>query len=99
MSSSPTAASAPAGLEACDCLTPFGDARATVAALLAGERALQLRPVLGADGGDLVPLALLGPMNEALPPRWLTELRRLTATIPAGRWGSPREPVVVTSSN
>lgn len=96
---SPTAAQAPAGLEACDCLTPFGDARATVAALLAGERALQLRPVLGADGGDLVPLALMGPMNETLPPRWLVSLLRLIETIPGGNWGTPREPVVVTSSN
>jgi 3-oxoacyl-[acyl-carrier-protein] synthase I len=89
----------PAGLEACDCLTPFGDARATADALLAGRRALALHPVLGADGGDLVPLALLGPMNETVPPRWLPDLTRLVATIPAGRWGMPREPVVVTSSN
>ncbi len=93
------AATAPVGLEACDCLTPFGDASATVAALLTGRRALQLQPVLGADGGDAVPLALLGPMDESLPPRWLSHLRLLTAKIPAGRWGSVREPVVVTSSN
>jgi len=30
----------PAGLEACDCLTPLGDAAATLAALRAGRRAL-----------------------------------------------------------
>ena len=87
------------GLVACDCLTPLGDARATVAALLAGRRALELRPVLGAEGGDLVPLALLGPMNETLPPRWLPDLRRLVAGIPGDAWGSSRRPVVVTSSN
>jgi 3-oxoacyl-(acyl-carrier-protein) synthase len=89
----------PVGLEACDCLTPFGHATDTAAALLAGRRALELRPVLGRDGGDLVPLALLGPMDETLPPRWLPGLRGLAAGIPAGAWGSAREPVIVTSSN
>src|SRR5665213_372171 len=89
----------PVGIEACDCLTPVGDAARTTAALLAGTRALKLTPVLGADGGDLVPLALLGPMDETLPPRWLPDLRRLVATIPSGNWGSPKAPVIVTSSN
>lgn len=89
----------PVGIEACDCLTPFGDATATAAALLAGRRALALTPVLGRDGGDAVPLALLGPMDEALPPRWLPALRGLAAAVPAGAWGSAREPVIVTSSN
>ncbi len=87
------------GLAACDCLTPFGDAVATAAALLAGRRALELRPVLGRDGGDLVPLALSGPMDETLPPRWLPELKKLAARIPAGEWGTARHPVIVTSSN
>lgn len=89
----------PAGIEACDCLTPFGDAAATVQALLAGRRALELCPVLGRDGGDLVPLALLGPMDECLPPRWSVELRRLAQNIPPGEWGAVRSPVIVTSSN
>lgn len=89
----------PVGLAACDCLTPFGDAPATAAALLAGRRALALTPVLGRDGGDLVPLALTGPMDETLPPRWLPGLRQLAAGIPAGGWGTAREPVIVTSSN
>lgn len=89
----------PVGIEACDCLTPFGDARETAAALLAGWRALQFAPVLGRDGGDLVPLALIGPMDETLPPRWLPALRRLAAEIPAAAWGSARAPVIVTSSN
>jgi len=91
--------SLPAGIEACDCLTPFGDAAATAAALLAGRRALELAPVLGRDGGDLVPLALLGPMDETLPPRWVSGLRGLAETMPAGAWGTAREPVIVTSSN
>jgi len=89
----------PAGIEACDCLTPFGDAAATASALLAGRRALTLTPVLGRDGGDLVPLALTGPMDETLPPRWLPGLRQLAAKIPPAAWGSARTPVIVTSSN
>ena len=88
-----------AGIEACDCLTPFGASAATAAALLEGWRALALHPVLGRDGGDAVPLALLGPMDEGLTPRWLPALRGFAVGIPAGRWGGAREPVVVTSSN
>lgn len=87
------------GIAACDCLTPLGDAAATVAALLAGRRVLALTPVLGRDGGDLVPLALFGSMDESLPPRWLPKLRQLAGGIPAGEWGSARAPVIVTSSN
>jgi hypothetical protein len=89
----------PAGIEACDCLTPFGDAGATAVALLAGRVALAPTPVLGRDGGDLVPLALIGPMDETLPQRWLPVVRQLAAGIPAGKWGTAREPVIVTSSN
>jgi hypothetical protein len=89
----------PVGIEACECLTPFGNAQATATALLAGRRALELTPVLGRDGGDLVPLALLGPMDETLPPRWLPQLRGMAGTIPTGAWGTAREPVIVTSSN
>lgn len=95
----PAADQLPTGLAACDCLTPLGDARATAAALQLGQRALQLTAVLGTEGGDAVPLALLGPMSETVPPRWLPDLRRLAATIPADHWGTARRPVVVTSSN
>src|SRR5512132_1191709 len=94
-----TADQLPVGLMACDCLTPFGDAAATATALLAGRRALELAPVLGRDGGDLVPLALIGPMDETLPPRWLPALRRLAGGIPPVAWGSARTPVLITSSN
>ncbi|HYC71179.1 MAG TPA: hypothetical protein VEB66_08240 [Opitutaceae bacterium] len=91
---------AAAGVEALDCLTPFGDAAATAAALLAGRRALAPHPVLGPDGGDPVPLALIGgAMDEPVTPRWLAPARELARRIPAGDWGSAREPVVVTSSN
>ncbi len=97
----PTADHSPTGLAACGCLTPFGDAAATIAALLANRIALQLRPVLGRDGGDVVPLALIGSMDETLPPRWLPDVRRLVADIPVSdeAWGTARFPVVVTSSN
>lgn len=89
----------PTGLEACDCLTPLGDAVGTAQALLAERSALQLTPVLGRDGGDAVPLALLGAMDETLPPRWLPALREFYARVPAGAWGTVRAPVIVTSSN
>ena len=89
----------PVGIAASDCLTPFGDAAATTRALREGRVALQLQPVLGADGGDLVPLALLGPMQESVPARWLRDARRLADRIGGGGWGTPRRPVVVTSSN
>ena len=87
------------GIEACDCLTSFGSATATSSALLEGRRALELKPVHGRDGGDLVPLALLGSMDETLPPRWCAELQRLARGIPEGDWGAARSPVIVTSSN
>jgi hypothetical protein len=89
----------PTGIEACECLTPFGNAGATLSSLLEGRRALQLRPVLGADGGDPVPLALIGAMDETIQPRWLPALHPLVAAIPPGPWGMPRRPVIVTSSN
>ena len=87
------------GVGACDCLTALGDAAATAAALAEGRVALQRHPALGRDGGEPVPLALIGPVDEALPPRWLEDVRRLVAKIPGGDWGTARRPVVVTSSN
>ncbi len=95
----------PARIIACECLTPFGDATTTTAALLRGEVALQPRPVLGRDGGDAVPLALIGgTMDESLPePRWVHGLRPLVEKIPpparGGAWGGARTPAIVTSSN
>jgi 3-oxoacyl-(acyl-carrier-protein) synthase len=98
---SPIADSRPVGIQACGCLTPFGDAASTLAALLDGRRALRPVPVLGTDGGDRVPLAVIDSdeMAETLPPRWMPTLRALAAAIPPYPWGSPRHPVVVTSSN
>lgn len=89
----------PAGIVACDAWTAFGDAAATTAALRAGRIALSLQPVLGRDGGDPVPLALLGAMDEALPPRWLAPVKEMARRIPPGPWGAARWPVLVTSSN
>src|SRR5471030_1789225 len=98
---SPTSDHLPTGIEACGCITAFGEAGATVAALLDGRRVLQRLPVLGPDGGERVPLALIGSkdMAETLPPRWLPALRAFATNIPSGRWGLPGSPVVVTSSN
>jgi hypothetical protein len=88
-------------IQAADCRTPFGDARATGAALRAGRTALRLEPVLGPVGGDRVPLALWPgrPFAETAPPAWLGALDALAATIPGAPWGGPRHPVLVTGSN
>lgn len=96
---SATADLLPCRIEACDALTALGDAQATVTALLAGRRALTLSPVLGRAGGDSVPLALRGSLDETLPPRWLGDLQELSHRIPEGSWGHGRTPVVVTSCN
>jgi len=88
-------------LAATDCLTALGDARATHAALLRGEVALQARPVLGADGGEPVPLAVVPGRgyDETAPPNWLAPLRGLAANLADAGWGTARRPVFVTSSN
>jgi len=88
-------------IAAAGCCTVFGDARATCAALSDGQRGLQLRPVLGAEGGDRVPLALCAgrELDETAPPNWMPFVEQLAATIPAETWGSARCPVFVTSSN
>lgn len=97
----PSADPSYARVEATDCRTAFGDASVTCAALLGGARALQLRPLLGSDGGDAVPLGPLPgrSLDETAPPNWLPAIDELAEEIPAGRWGSPRHPVFVTSSN
>ncbi|MDE3084586.1 MAG: hypothetical protein KGJ37_05120 [Verrucomicrobiota bacterium] len=88
-------------IAATDCLTAFGDADATLAALLRGERALRPLPALGRDGGAPVPLALIDgrSLDETAPPAWLTPLEHFAKKIPGGDWGAPRRPVFVTSSN
>lgn len=88
-------------IAACECLTALGDTEATVAGLLEGRTALAPRPVLGQDGGDLVPIGLMTGrgFDETNPPNWLASVRRLIGRLPAGDWGSPRRPVIITSSN
>jgi hypothetical protein len=94
-----TAEHLPLEIEACECLVPFGRSDAAVDALLVGRRALALTPVLGEAGGDPVPLALMGPLDESLPPRWLDPVSDLVRAVAPGGWGGPRRPVIVTSSN
>jgi 3-oxoacyl-(acyl-carrier-protein) synthase len=86
---------------AAGCRTALGDAAETCSALLKGVVALTPVPALGAAGGDLVPLALLGnrTLDEAAPPAWLPVLDELVAEAPAADWGNSRHPVFVTSSN
>lgn len=95
------AVSAPVRIAACGCLTPLGDAAATCAALLRGERALRPVPVLGRSGGDPVPLALLPgrDLGETNPPAWFGGLRSLLAPLADTRWGTAARPVCVASSN
>jgi hypothetical protein len=96
-----TADVSPVRIEAAECRTAFGGADATCVALVAGQRALQPSPVLGSDGGDVVPLALIPgrTLDETAPPNWLTAVQMLAREIPAAKWGSARYPVFVTSSN
>ena len=90
-------------LAACECLTALGNTRDTHAALLRGETALRPVPVLGREGGDPVPLALLperaGVPDEQAPPAWLAPLRAFLAPVSGPAWGTARRPVCVTSSN
>ena len=91
----------PVRLAATGCVTALGDATKTHAALVRGEIALRPTPVLGRDGGDLVPLALIPGRgsDETAPPNWLPAVRDLARTIPGEAWGSAGHPVFVTSSN
>ncbi len=98
---SPAARASAVSLKASGCITPLGDARATADAMLRGETALRLHPVLGCDGGDLVPLALC---NEWQPPhgdvpRWADAFFTMMAAVPDRPWGSARFPVFIASSN
>ncbi|HTU00425.1 MAG TPA: hypothetical protein VMG58_01365, partial [Candidatus Sulfotelmatobacter sp.] len=92
---------APVRVAACGCITAFGDAAATQAALARGESALRSVGILGREGGDKVPMALLPgrSLDETNPPDWLAAIRRLHGSIPDRGWGSPGSPVFVTGSN
>jgi len=88
-------------ISACECVTAFGDTRATLNGLLDGARALAPTAVLGRDGGDMVPIGLARGRSyeETSRPNWLPYLRALIARLPSGDWGTGRRPIVVTSSN
>ncbi len=94
-------ASSAVSLTAADCLTPFGDARASADALLRGERALKFQPVLGGEGGDLVPLALVNDWQppEGGEPRWAGPFFAMLARVPDRPWGTERYPIFIVSSN
>ncbi|MEO6002160.1 MAG: beta-ketoacyl synthase N-terminal-like domain-containing protein [Opitutus sp.] len=91
----------PVRLAAAGCITALGNAQETHAALLRGERALQLSASLGADGGENVPLALTKnrSLDETAPPNWLASVKALASELQHDDWGGPRTPVFVTSSN
>ena len=57
--------------------------------------------MLGRDGGDPVPLALLPgrALDETHPPAWIEAVRALLAPVIADGWGTPRRPVCFASSN
>lgn len=94
------AVATPVRIAALECLTAFGDAAATHAALVNGEVALRPVPVLGEGGGDECPIALAGgPMNDDHPPRWKAALTRFDPVVRAPGWGRARTPVLLTSSN
>jgi 3-oxoacyl-(acyl-carrier-protein) synthase len=84
-----------------DCVTPFGDAAATLRRLHAGDRALRATPVRGHEGGDVVPLALLPDrtLDETAPPSWFSALSRLVEPLSEQGWGTARLPVCIASSN
>lgn len=88
-------------LQQCQCLSAFGDAQATAAALGEGKSALTPTPVLGENypESEAVPLALISPMSDALPPRWWQPLLDLAQPHRGQGWGGPRRPVFITGSN
>ncbi|MCD8481661.1 MAG: hypothetical protein LR015_02655 [Verrucomicrobia bacterium] len=58
-----------------------------------------MQPVLGPDGGDLVPLALRNEMGTPIPPRWWKDLINLLNAIPQYPWGTEGYPILFASSN
>ena len=99
MAPPPTASAV--GLAAAGCITPLGDASLTVNRLLDGESALSFQPVLGCDGGDLVPLALCNDWQPRTgdTPRWSQPFFQMLAGVPDRPWGTQRHPICIASSN
>lgn len=88
-------------LSQCGCATALGDRESTHAALLGGVVGLRLAPVLGAKGGDPVPLALIPGrgLDEEVPPAWMGPLLAMAAPVRSQAWGTARRPVCIASSN
>jgi hypothetical protein len=86
-------------LQAFDCHTSIGDSDATLQGLLTGEVGLRLQSVSGEAGAEQVPLALRQPFSKVTPPRWWDDLLVLLSSVPEGKWGSARFPVIISSSN
>lgn len=97
--SHPGCLNAPVHIRGADCRTALGNADDTAAALVNGDVGLKLTPVLGADGGENVPLALRQPMATCVPPRWWADLKAFIAPLAGAGWGTARQPVFLTSSN
>lgn len=87
------------GIEASECFTALGDAKTSCNALLNQEIALKAVPVLGKEGGDLVPMATSLGYDETVPPRGESQLDKLAAKLPDCPWGTAEYPVFITSSN
>lgn len=92
-------ASFPVSILDAKCVTVLGGQSRSLDCLLNGKSGLEYAPVLGPAGGDTVPLGLMSPMTNAFPPRWLPHLQAFGESIPDGPWGTPRYPVIFTSSN
>ncbi len=88
-------------ITACECVTALGATEDSLQGLLHQQVGLRPQSVLGHDGGDAVPLALVPgrTLDETAPPNWLPSVRALLRALPIDGWGSPRRPVLVTSSN
>lgn len=82
-----------------DCLTAYGDSKQSLYGLLHGTSALRAEPVLMADGGESVPMAVRGAYRESSPPRWWDELIAFLKPLTGRGWGTPGRPVYISSSN
>lgn len=87
--STANASEQPAGTKANE--QPAGAATATAAT--------NASPDSADNSAECVPLALISPMDNALPPRWWQVLLAFAAPLKDAGWGSRRRPVFITGSN
>jgi len=81
------------------CLTAFGDAERSCAALCDGKVALRLTDIPEIENEEKLPLALVEPPGSFGEARWMAHLRRLAEALPDSPWGTERFPIYLTSSN